>query len=313
MGEERMAQFLIGFACEVGCGKGGGAARYMHALERVAPLLAGYGLAPAPYVWGGVAATGAVDWFARQLRRLAEAVWRQRGAEIFCPAVSALYALGGEPLWKVKSLAAYAHDWLRWSRTGQEPLPLLPSPPPGSPEPESIRAAVASVDAGGVAACAQPLIAGWRDGELPAYIELEFARAFAVFDRPGRGDDAGRMDHDGILMRVLTKSQYQTQQIEGTPGREPANQFSEVLALAAELSRDLRRLVEMVCERGGKCPLPDLALALEWGREWKNSWDSAMRRVNKELQRLKPPYHLMRDDNCAVLVAGVKKTHMRRK
>jgi hypothetical protein len=88
------------------------------------------------------------------------------------------------------------------------------------------------------------------------------------------------------------------------------NEYVEVLERAKGMSKTRRRLLELVCERGGTYLLPELAFEMKWDlseiKGWKNSWNSARREINTELAKLKKSFHLVRKTNYARLIPGIE-------
>jgi hypothetical protein len=74
-------------------------------------------------------------------------------------------------------------------------------------------------------------------------------------------------------------------------------------AFAAENLKGIeRRVIELLCDNGGEMALADLAIdsGIEWTMPCKDSWESAMRRINKKL-RGKILLRLHQHDNKARL------------
>jgi hypothetical protein len=101
-------------------------------------------------------------------------------------------------------------------------------------------------------------------------------------------------------------------------GKNPCDQrFAMVLDFARrEMKGGQLRVIEVLCERGGRCPMQDLAAELEW--EWdqdegcKSQWDSTAREINKKLLRLENPYHVRQHDSHAEFVRGARPRKGRR-
>ncbi len=84
-----------------------------------------------------------------------------------------------------------------------------------------------------------------------------------------------------------------------------ADAFGDLRAAAATLRGNQKVLVLLLCERGGRVPLPDVALACEWETDrtcdtavYVNSWNSLRYDLNAKLK--KHGWRLCRFDSCAV-------------
>jgi hypothetical protein len=68
-----------------------------------------------------------------------------------------------------------------------------------------------------------------------------------------------------------------------------------------DLSGKERRVVELLCDGGGECPLPDMAAdpAIQWDSPWVDNWNSTRKRLRPKLR--KRGWALHRRDNRAKL------------
>lgn len=85
--------------------------------------------------------------------------------------------------------------------------------------------------------------------------------------------------------------------------KRPKSEFVEVLKVAHESMKGMeRRIVELVCERGSKCPLVAMAAdpQVQWSPPWDDAWNSARRRINKKIEE-KTGWTLIRRDSAAIL------------
>jgi hypothetical protein len=81
-------------------------------------------------------------------------------------------------------------------------------------------------------------------------------------------------------------------------------QFPELIAFAqAKTKGTERRVIELVCEKAGSCPLADLANdpGIRWEHPWDNAYNKAQGRINKKLRLNRLPWRLYRRDNSAKL------------
>ena len=64
--------------------------------------------------------------------------------------------------------------------------------------------------------------------------------------------------------------------------------FHELRQFAADNFKGIeRRIVELICEHAGACPLPDLATdpAIKWVTPWDDAFNSAKKRINAKLKK----------------------------
>ena len=76
--------------------------------------------------------------------------------------------------------------------------------------------------------------------------------------------------------------------------------FHELRQFAADNFKGIeRRIVELICEHAGACPLPDLATdpAIKWVTPWDDAFNSAKKRINAKLK--KPQWKIYRHDRKA--------------
>jgi hypothetical protein len=96
--------------------------------------------------------------------------------------------------------------------------------------------------------------------------------------------------------------QHRTDPTESPPAE--CQPFADISAIIDELPRVRRAVLVEIIAKGGRCPLPNVALLAEWDRvRFKDSWASAKREIRKWLKRKKLAYRLVRDKNDAVLEA----------
>jgi hypothetical protein len=66
------------------------------------------------------------------------------------------------------------------------------------------------------------------------------------------------------------------------------------------LKGDQRKVVELICDHNGSCPLADLAVAMGWNREEAGSkFNDIKKPVQAKLKKARMPWRLERRDNCA--------------
>lgn len=85
------------------------------------------------------------------------------------------------------------------------------------------------------------------------------------------------------------------------PKTELSAPYADLRPFAATIRGDGRRILELLCDNRGECPLANLAVVLEWPSPWDNAWESARQRLNMKLRSAKRPYRLIRSDNRAKL------------
>jgi hypothetical protein len=88
------------------------------------------------------------------------------------------------------------------------------------------------------------------------------------------------------------------------PRQAGGETFAPLLAYAHQhLSRNERRIVDLVCEGGGSMAIADLAIdeVIDWQEPWKDAWDSARKRLNIKLKKAGLPWKLSRKHSRAML------------
>jgi hypothetical protein len=82
----------------------------------------------------------------------------------------------------------------------------------------------------------------------------------------------------------------------------PPDPFADVRAFAAaEMKGKQRAVVELLCDRGGKVDLADLAAAVEWEAPYDDTWNATKKAINAKLRKKRLPFRLSRRDNKARL------------
>jgi hypothetical protein len=85
--------------------------------------------------------------------------------------------------------------------------------------------------------------------------------------------------------------------------RRPENDALSYASLREFAERHLkkkqRRIVELVCDGDGQCPIADLAIdiAIEWSAPYDDACQQAIRRINGTLAKHSQPWKLRRHDN----------------
>ena len=88
------------------------------------------------------------------------------------------------------------------------------------------------------------------------------------------------------------------------------SEFSELLNwVAANLKGKQRRVMELVIDGGGKCPLSDIAIdpTVSWEMPYDNSFNGIRIAVNLKLKKASEGWRLERNDNKARLLKIVQK------
>ncbi len=77
--------------------------------------------------------------------------------------------------------------------------------------------------------------------------------------------------------------------------------FAELRLFAATLGTKERRVVDLICDRGGKIPKQDLAIdpAICWDDPYDDALNSTLKRVNRKLKRERKPWAIFREKNHA--------------
>lgn len=68
---------------------------------------------------------------------------------------------------------------------------------------------------------------------------------------------------------------------------------------AAKMKGNGRRIVELVCDGDGRCPIADVALEVDWEYPHKDSCKGALRRINKKLKST--PWKLRQHDGAIIV------------
>jgi hypothetical protein len=87
----------------------------------------------------------------------------------------------------------------------------------------------------------------------------------------------------------------------------PPGPFADLRAFARDrLKFAAQRIVELVCDGDGECPLADLAadLRIGWEPPYDNAFNKAARRINEKLRLAGLPYWLHRSGNAAKVEEG---------
>ncbi len=145
-----------------------------------------------------------------------------------------------------------------------------------------------------------------------------------LLDRQGAGAAWGRGDHAALLTNLAVRVSGIVDLFEcvrretfrfgpgavnlkshtteaGTASAAAADEFRVLMEFAATRLKGIeRRVIELVCERGGVCPIADLACdrAIEWGSPHDNAWKSTQKRINLKLR--KQGWKLARHGNAAI-------------
>ena len=216
------------------------------------------------------------------------------------------------PLSLTLFLGAVKEEWVLWEEPG-------PGGPMGRVDPPNFHQFQRACDLGAPAWHALPnglkdyrplhsLGTDWRPWQpQPAWQWVNF-----VFRQlHTRGDLVGHANLGHIGLLYLRASVFRASAlVAGCVAREQGCQESPYAAILAwaedQLKGAERKAVELVCggdpERGcqpGEYPLADLALVMEWGREYKNAWDGLVGRLNRKL--VAHGYKLHRSGNRAKL------------
>jgi hypothetical protein len=71
----------------------------------------------------------------------------------------------------------------------------------------------------------------------------------------------------------------------------------------AHLSAKERRIIELVCDHAGICPITDLAKdpAIAWQKPWDDAYASAQGRINRKCRKLKQLWTIQRRGNAATI------------
>jgi hypothetical protein len=116
------------------------------------------------------------------------------------------------------------------------------------------------------------------------------------------GEWLGRI-HDSIERAVKKEPRHARITNHPNPGKNPDNAFQDLLEFASDkLKGNQRTAVEMLCAKGGKVPVKDMALKFDWDNTTASkNWSNLVRELKIKVKSKKLPYNFRQQANYAVV------------